>query len=137
MNAVAVPPSGPTRPRHRRLWVVTVVVVVVAVALLAAIAVPVHAQSKLLTVAPGTSAYVEFQVPPASWVTVHFSHAGGMPMTYWMDGPGGMMFTHRGMMQGDAYSFGTWGGSVRCYAAYDGPASGMSPVWVNATWGLL
>ncbi len=137
MNAAELARHGPTRPTHRRAFAVMVVVAVVAVAGLAAVALPVHAQSTLLSVAPGSSAYVAFRVPAATWVTGHFSPAGAGPMTYWMVGPGGMMFNHRGMMAGDAYSFGTWGGSFRCYAEYDGPGSGMSPVWVNATWGLL
>lgn len=110
----------------------------VVAGLLAAIAVPVHAQSTALTVSPGGSSYVDVNVPQAAWVTVHFAHAGSMPMSFWMAGPGGgMMFNHHGMMDGDAYSFGTWGGSFRCYAQYDGAGPGPSTVWVNTTWGLL
>ena len=61
-----------------------------------------------------------------------------MPMMYWMEGPGGgMMFDHHGMMGGDSYSFWSNGGSFECWAGYEGGGQGMTPVWVNATWGLL
>lgn len=59
-------------------------------------------------------------------------------MTYWMNGPHGMMFNHSMMMGGpSSYSFWTWGGSFRCGGSYLGPGPGAMDLWVNATWGLI
>lgn len=115
-----------------------VVLVVVVAGLLAAIFVPIHSSSKEIQVASDSSASATFTFPQATWVTVHFDHPGAMRMSYWMNGPGGgMMFRHGGMMSGDSYSFWSNGGSFECWAGYQGGPSGASPVWVNATWGLL
>jgi len=113
------------------------VLVVVVAGLLAAIFVPFSSASKQIQVVPGSSASVDLTIPEAAWVTVHFDHHGTMAMMYWMEGSCGMMFNHRGMMQGDAYSFWTGGGTFHCWAECDGAGAGPSTVWVNATWGLL
>ncbi len=117
---------------------IVVGVVLAASGLLAAIFVPVHSSSQLLQVSDGTTASASVTVPQAAWVTVHFSHPFGAAMMYGMDGPSGMMFSHREAAGGDSYSFGTWGGTFRCWAEPAGPGmAGSVPVWVNATWGLL
>ena len=127
------------RPTRRRILVIVIVVLLVTIGgLLAAIFIPFHSESKQIQVSSssGTSASLSF--PGSTWVTVHFSHAGSMPMAYWMNGPGGgMMFNHHGMMGGDTYSFWSSGGDYQCWAGYASTGSGMTPVWVNATWGIL
>jgi hypothetical protein len=60
-----------------------------------------------------------------------------MAMHYWMQGSGGMMFDHSMMRGSNSYSFWSWGGTYQCGAGYSGSRSGMMPVWVNATWGML
>lgn len=131
-------PLSPRRPSKRRWWlVVTILAVVVVVALLGLIFIPVHSQSQQVSVSTGASADASFTLPAASWVTVHFSHPGTMAMMYWMSGSSGMMFDHRGMMGGDSYSFWSNGGTFHCWAAFDGAGYGPTPVWMNATWGLL
>ena len=114
-------------------------VIVVAVAgLLAAIFIPVNSESKQIQVTSVSGSSTTLSLPSSTWVTIRFSHDGSMPMMYWMEGPGGgMMFDHHGMMGGDSYSFWSNGGSFECWAGYEGGGQGMTPVWVNATWGLL
>ncbi|HYA70752.1 MAG TPA: hypothetical protein VEH28_05225 [Thermoplasmata archaeon] len=116
-----------------------VVVAVVAVAgLLAAVLVPVNSESKEIQLTSSSGASATLSLPQSAWVTVHFSHSGNMPMMYSMNGPGGgMMFNHHGMMGADTYSFWSNGGNYQCWAGYEGQWRGMSPVWVNATWGVL
>jgi uncharacterized membrane protein len=132
--------TPPAKPKRRRRLLVIIVVVVVAVAgLVAAIFVPVNSESKEIQFTTANSASATLSLPQSAWVTVHFDHHGSTPMSYWMDGAGGggMMFNHQGMMGGDSYSFWSNGGDYMCWASYGGGAPGMSPVWVNATWGLL
>lgn len=136
--------AGPTsrdrpRPRKRRWWLVITVVLVVAVAgVLGAIFLPVHSESQVIEVTSTSGSGATFALPSSSWVTVHFAHPGPMAMTYWMNGPGGgMMFHHPGMMSGDSYSFWSGGGSYQCWAGYAGAGPGMTPVWVNVTWGMV
>ncbi len=125
-------------PAHRRWLVVSVVVaIVVAVSLLGMIFLPVNSQSQLLTVQPGTTAYANLTFHGPTWATVHYAHSGSMAMNFGMDGPSGMMFRHGGMMNGDSYSFGTWGGTYRCWAAMNGTGSGPVQVWVNVSWGMF
>ena len=136
----AAPPTRLDRkPRKHRLLLIIVVVIVVAVAgLLAAILVPVHSESREIQVTSASGSSATLSLPSSAWVTIHFSHYGSMPMMYWMEGPGGgMMFNHHGMMGGDSYSFWSSGGSFECWAGYQGSGAGMTPVWVNATWGLI
>ena len=130
---------APQKPKRRRFWFVIVVVLVVVVAgLLAAIFVPVHSESKQIEVSSTTGSSATLSLPQSAWVTIHFAHPGNMPMMYWMNEPGGgMMFNHRGMMGGDSYSFWSSGGSYQCWAGFEGGGYGMTPVWVNATWGLI
>lgn len=137
MSAPIPSDTGPAPKKHRRLAVVTVVVVVIVAGLLAAIFIPYNSQSKEIQVSPGAPASATFTLPAANWVTVHFDHHGAMSMMFWMNGPGGMMFNHRGMMSGDSYSFWSGGGDFQCWAGYDGGGQSRTPVWVNATWGLL
>ena len=132
--------NAPPNPKRRRILLAVVVVVVVAVAgLLAAIFVPLNSESKQIQFATATSASATLSLPQSAWVTVHFEHHGSMPMSYWMNGAGGggMMFNHQGMMSGDSYSFWSNGGDYMCWASYSGGGPEVSPVWVNATWGLL
>jgi hypothetical protein len=121
-----------------------VAAVVVVTAFLAMILVPVQSASKEIQVSPRSSATADLSIPRAGWVTVHFDHVGGSAgmmagsgMTYWMDGPSGMMFNHSMMRADDSYSFWTWGGTYRCGAGYAGLGPGMMDVWVNASWGML
>lgn len=127
------------KPKRRRWWlVITIVLVVAVVGVLAAIFIPVHSESQEVQVTSASGSSTTLSFPSSAWVTVHFDHRGSMPMTYWMNGPGGgMMFNHQGMMGGDSYSFWSTGGSYRCGAGYAGMGQGMTPVWVNATWGLI
>jgi hypothetical protein len=127
---------------HRWLTVAAVVVVIALVTVLALIFVPVHTVSRELTVSSTTPVSTEFSVPGQAWGTVHFDRYGNSGMMYWMNGPSGMMFNRSmmggGMMGGaDSYSFGTWGGTFHCAAAYAHPGSGSMRVWVKMTWGLL
>ena len=138
MSAEPVP-APRSKPKRRRGWLVVVVVVVVAIAgLLTALFVPVHSESQEIQVTSASGSSASLSLPSSTWVTVHFNHAGSMSMSYWMNSPGGgMMFNHQGMMGGDSYSFWSSGGSYRCWAGYSGMGQGMTPVWVNATWGLI
>ena len=138
MPAASEPALG-RKPRRRRWWLVIVTVLVVTiVGVLAAIFVPIHSESQEIPVSSASGSSATLSLPSSTWVTVHFNHAGSMPMAYWMNGPGGgMMFDHQGMMSGDSYSFWSSGGSYRCWAGYSGMGQGMTPVWVNATWGLI
>ena len=109
----------------------------VAVAgLLDAIFVPVNSESRQIQVTSDAGASATLSLPSSTWVPLQFSHHGSMPMMYWMEGlGGGMMFPHQGMMGGDSFSFWSNSGNFRCWAGYEG--AGMTPVWVNATRGLL
>ena len=131
--------SGGERPRKRRWWLVITVVLVVAVAgVLAAIFIPVHSSSQVIQVTSTSGSSATLSLPASSWVTLHFDHPGTMAMRYWMNGPGGgMMFNHQGMMNGDTYSFWSGGGNFQCWAGYAISGSGVTPVWVNATWGMI
>ena len=132
--------SVPPKPKRRRLLLLVVVVAIVAVAgLLAAIFVPINSESKEIQFTSANSASATLSLPQSAWVTVHFDHHGSTSMSYWMDGAGGggMMFNHGGMMGGDSYSFWSNGGDYICWASYSGGGPGMTPVWVNATWGAL
>jgi len=132
------PPQEPKRRKSRRLLVVLVVVVIVGAGLLAALFVPYNSESKEIQVTSSSGTSTTLSLPDAAWVTVHFEHPGPMAMAYWMNGPGGsMMFHHGGMMGGDSYSFWSNGGDFQCGAGYEETGQGMTPVWVNATWGLL
>ena len=122
------------------------VILVGVVVVLALIAVPARDQAKELTIAPGSVASATISIPGPSWVTVHFDRHGNEAMSYWMDGPSGMMFNRSMMNDGgmmgsghgsDSYSFWTWGGDFRCGAALDGSGSAVMPVWFNTTSGLL
>ena len=139
MSAPSVPAPDPPRSARRRRWKVGLgIALVVAASLLAAVFVPVHAESHQIEVSSASDANTSFSPPGGVWVTVHFVHPGPMRMMYGMEGPrGGMMFQHRGMAGGDSYSFWSNGGAFHCWAGYDGPGPGPTPVWVNATWGLL
>ena len=125
--------------RRRRLVLVVAVPAVAVVAFLAAgFFVPVHSESHLLGGVGASGVSASFSVPQAAWVTVHFSHPGGMAMRYWMMGSGGGMMMDRGGMAGsDTYSFGTWGGTYECWAQGAGGGVAMPPVWANVTWGFL
>ncbi len=117
---------------------IAVLLVVAGIGVPAAIFVPVHSESQEIQVTSASGSSTSLSLPSSTWVTVHFDHPGSMPMTYWMNGPGGgMMFNHHGMMGGDSYSFWSNGGSYRCWAGYSGMGQGRMPVWVNATWGLV
>jgi hypothetical protein len=129
--------AGPRR--HRRTLVVILGVAIVGTTLLALTFVPVGSASQVLHVAPGASAAVSISIPHPGWVTVHFDHPNGMAaaMHYWMQGSSGMMYDHSMMGGADSYSFWSWGGTYECGASLSGTGSGMMPVWVNSTWGML
>ncbi len=119
-----------------------VVVVVVVVVLLALVFIPGSTEARQIWVTSGGSATTVFSISGPTWATVHFDRHGTSGMTYWMNGPGGMMFNRSmmggGMMGGsDSYSFWTWGGEYRCGASFSGTGSGPMPVWVNLTRGML
>jgi uncharacterized membrane protein len=138
MSFAAGPDAKRSSRKIRWLLIAVVVLGVVIAGLLAAIFVPYNSESKEIQVSSSDASSATFSLPQAAWVTVHFAHHGMMAMMYWMNGPGGgMMFNHRGMMGGDSYSFWSGGGSFQCWAGYDGAGQGVTPVWVNATWGLL
>jgi hypothetical protein len=130
--------SRPASTRRRRVLVVAATVAIIVGGLLALIFVPYNSASKEIQVSSATGATTSLTIPQAGWVTIHFSHPSGMmAMHYWMQGSGGMMFDHSMMGGSDSYSFWSWGGTYQCGAGYSGSGSGMMPVWVNATWGML
>jgi len=125
--------------RRRRTIVVLVTVVVISGLLLGLIFVPYDSSAQEIQVTSGAGTTTALTIPHAGWVTVHFDHPYrmGMSMHYWMQGSGGMMMDHSMMGGADSYSFWSWGGTYQCGAGYSGFGSGMMPVWVNATWGVL
>lgn len=130
---------GPRSGRRRRAILVVVAVAMLSGVLLALAFVPYGSASEHILISPGSPAIAAISIPHAGWVTIHFEHPGGMGMGmhYWMQGSSGMMMDHSGMGGSDSYSFWSWGGTYDCGAGYEGSGSGMMPVWVNATWGML
>ncbi len=140
-RSVAAPGAPALAPKpSRRRWVLAIVAVVVValVAVLAGVYVPVHSLSTEVQVTSLSGASSTIPLPASVWVTVHVYHHGSMPMSYHMDGPeGGMMYDRQGMMDGDSYAFWSNGGSYSCWAGYSSGWGGATPVWFNATWGML
>ena len=134
--------SSETRasPGPKRAWrqMGGVVALVTSIGvLLALVFVPYDFVSQELQVSPGASATTSLTISEAGWVTVHFSQPSGMPMRYWMQDAGGMMFDHSMMGAGDSYSFWSWGGTYQCGAGYAATGAAATSVWVNASWGML
>jgi len=126
-------------PPHQR-WVVPFVIALTASALVLVLGLftPYHLSTTELEVASSSSAATTFVVSSPSYVTVHVAHRGTMTMEYQIDGPGGM--SQMGSMMsggGGTYSFLTWGGEFHCQVAMLAGGYGMTPVWVNVTWGLF
>jgi hypothetical protein len=131
--------NTPISNRRGRRLVVLLVVSLAIMVLLALAIVPYGASSQEIHLSPGSSATTSVSIPRAGWVTVHFEHPSsrGMPMRYWMQDSGGMMFDHSMMGGEDSYSFWSWGGTYQCGASSASATPGMAPVWVNTTWGML
>ncbi len=131
----ARPAPGPKRA-WRQIGGVVALATIIGV-LLALVFVPYHFVSQEFQVSPVASVTTSLTISEAGWVPVHFSQSSGMPMRYWMQGAGGMMFDHSMTGGGDSYSFWSWGGTYECGAGYANTGAGISSVWVNASWGML
>ena len=137
MSAPNAPSPRLLPPHRRRVGLVLGIVALVTVGVLAAFFVPLRSETHYVQAGYGSASAVDLSVPYPTWVTVHFSHPNGVRMMYYMNGPGGMMFNH-GMMSGaDTYSFGSWGGTYHCGVQLEDHYSGMMPIWVNVTYGMI
>ncbi len=139
MTGASVATSAKTRASYPRLLIASLAAVA-AVVLVAVFFffVPYHTSSQQVTVVSGGSSYATLTIPQPGWVTVRFGHPGGMSMSYWMNGPSGMMFNHSMMAGGgDSYSFWSWGGTYRCGMSMGPGGFGTTSVWVNASWAML
>jgi hypothetical protein len=134
---------GPNRRRRVVLFGIAVAAILVVLAL---VLVPGRTDARVLSAAPGTVVSTVFSIRAPSWVTLHLDGRANAGMSYWMEGPSGMMFNrsmgmHGGMMgagtESGSYSFWTWGGDYRCAAMYPGSGAQSMPVWVNLTSAIL